>query len=866
MEFVAPLGAFGRSDLASAGGKGANLGELIRAGLPVPDGFVVTTDAYAEMVRTSGPPIDEHPTDDDGGSIRARFEAAEVPGAIAAAVAKAYAELGGGPVAVRSSATAEDLPGAAFAGQQDTYLNVLGEPAVLAAVRSCWASLWTDRAIAYRRGRGIESGEVRIAVVVQRMVQAETAGVMFTADPVSGDRERIVVDASSGLGEAVVSGLVTPDHYVLSPRGQLLGWSPGRREAVITGAAGGGTRLVNEAQRDPHRNPSNPAKSAHPAPPASEARTQHDPLPSEVLAELARLGTLVARHFGRPRDIEWAYADRRVYLVQARPMTALPPPPVRLNLIQRRMGEMLLEYVTVRPYPIDVTTWLPYGPVGMMTKVGERFGIRGLFANFLTEQDGVVYGMVPRTPRPTLGLLGTPFRVARLVRRRDPARWTEDPRFVEFLADVRGLADQDLSAMPWPRLIRVPRRALALSEPFVGLRGDYLPGAGVALLRLRARLARLGRTGLMSELILGGATRTEDANRALANLAGRLRRDPRLAAAVDTADPARLAEFPEFDEAFRLFLAEYGHRETASPILVTPPTWAEAPETVLGLIKVIAAAPPPPSNRAERALAELLSHPKLGDPRRQVRVRRLVERARAGIAFREDSHFYFTMPLPIVRRSLLEIGARLRDTGVLSASTDVFHLRLEELEVIADLDALPEPERRRLRSTVLARAAKRAELSAVRLLDPGRVYPKADRGEALVTGTPTSAGTVTGPVRVIREPAQFGKLRGGDVLVCPYTNPAWTPLFQRACAVVVDAGGSGSHAAIVAREYGIPAIMGTADGTTVLADGQLVTVDGNAGTVTAARPAPSTRGEGEQHAGRAAAPPESEARAPEASP
>jgi rifampicin phosphotransferase len=823
MEFAAPLGAFGRSDLASAGGKGANLGELIRAGLPVPDGFVVTTGAYAEMVRTSGPPIDEHSTDDDGGPIRARFEAAEIPGAIAAAVAKAYAELGGGPVAVRSSATAEDLPGAAFAGQQDTYLNVLGEPAVLAAVRSCWASLWTDRAIAYRRGRGIESREVRIAVVVQRMVQAETAGVMFTADPVSGDRERIVVDASSGLGEAVVSGLVTPDHYVLSPRGKLHAWSPGRREAVITGAAGGGTRLVNEAQVQPQR------------------------LPSEVLAELARLGTLVARHFGRPQDIEWAYADRRVYLVQARPMTALPPPPVRLNPIQRRMGEMLLEYVTVRPYPIDVTTWLPYGPVGMMTKVGERFGIRGLFANFLTEQDGVVYGMVPRTPRPTLGLLRTPFRVARLVRRRDPARWTEDPRFVEFIADVRGLADQDLSTMPWPRLIRMPRRALALSEPFVGLRGDYLPGAGIALLRLRARLARLGRTGLMSELILGGATRTEDANRALANLAERPRQDPRLAAAVDTTDPARLAEFPEFDEAFRLFLAEYGHRETASPILVTPPTWAEAPETVLRLIKVIAAAPPQPSNRAERALAELLSHPKLSDPQRQVRVRRLVERARAGIAFREDSHFYFTMPLPIVRRSLLEIGARLRDTGVLSASTDVFHLRLAELEAIADLEALPEPERRRLRSTVLARTAKRAELSAVRLLDPGLVYRKVDRGEALVTGTPTSAGSVTGPVRVIREPAEFGKLRGGDVLVCPYTNPAWTPLFQRACAVVVDAGGSASHAAIVAREYGIPAIMGTADGTTVLTDGQLVTVDGNAGAVTAVRPALS------------------EARAPEAS-
>lgn len=217
----------------------------------------------------------------------------------------------------------------------------------------------------------------------------------------------------------------------------------------------------------------------------------------------------------------------------------------------------------------------------------------------------------------------------------------------------------------------------------------------------------------------------------------------------------------------------------------------------------------------------------------------MVERARAGIAFREDSHFYFTMPLPIVRRSLLEIGARLRDAGVLSAPADVFHLRLDELEAITDLDATPESRRRLLRSTVEARAAKRAELAGVRLIDPDLVYPKVDRGDALVSGTPTSAGTVTGPVRVIREPAEFAKLRSGDVLVCPYTNPAWTPLFQRACAVVADAGGSASHAAIVAREYGIPAIMGTAEGTAVLTDGQLVTVDGNTGRVTAAQPSVS---------------------------
>jgi pyruvate,water dikinase len=219
-------------------------------------------------------------------------------------------------------------------------------------------------------------------------------------------------------------------------------------------------------------------------------------------------------------------------------------------------------------------------------------------------------------------------------------------------------------------------------------------------------------------------------------------------------------------------------------------------------------------------------------------VERWVRAARAGLAFREDSHFYFTMPLPVLRRSLLELGGRLTAAGVLDAAADVFHLRLAELEAIEDVTPLPGPRRAALAAAVCQRAAKRAELTGVPLLDPAAVFPRRDAGDALVSGTPASGGRATGPVKVIREPAEFANLVGGDVLVCPYTNPSWTPLFQRAAAVVVDSGGSASHAAIVAREYGVPAVMGTALGTTVLRDGQLVTVDGSTGRVTAAQAMP----------------------------
>ena len=306
MTFVVQLADFGQADLTQAGGKGANLGELVRAGLPVPDGFVVTTDAYSGVISPPDLKISELAAAGQGAAIRTAVEAITMPTDIRTAIADAYARLGAGPVAVRSSATAEDLPGAAFAGQQDTYLNVVGEAAVIDAVRRCWASLWTDRAIAYRSRMKIDPDDVTIAVVVQRMINADFAGVMFTADPVSGDRETIMIDASTGLGEAVVSGLVSPDHYPLDDQGQIRSFQPG----------------------DLHR-------------------TQR--LRDAVLAELTRLGVLVAKHFGRPQDIEWAYADDQIWLLQARPMTALPPPPLKLNAAQRRLGSILLDYLPVRP-------------------------------------------------------------------------------------------------------------------------------------------------------------------------------------------------------------------------------------------------------------------------------------------------------------------------------------------------------------------------------------------------------------------------------------------------------------------------------------------------------------------------------------
>jgi phosphohistidine swiveling domain-containing protein len=825
------LADFGAEDLALAGGKGANLGELVRHGFPVPAGFVVTTAAYATVLAATGlgAELDSmldglNEAEAAGASIRTLFKEtvseAKIPEGIRSEIAAAYTAMGGVPVAVRSSATAEDLPGAAFAGQQDTYLNVVGEDAVLRAVVDCWASLWTDRAISYRKRQGIDPHQVAIAVVVQEMVLADTAGVLFSANPVTGERSEIVVDASAGLGEAVVSGRVTPEHYVLDATGKIRAFTPGSHEVAIRAVAGGGTQE------------------------SSGTGSTRPVLSEEQLEELARLARQAEDLFRRPQDMEWAIADGRVHVLQARPMTALPPQPLRLNPFQRLMGPFFVEMFQMRPYPLDVSGWMQRGVFAMLHGMAGSLGV--VFPRvekLLPEEDGVVLRLVPPVPHPTLRTLAAPLSVARRARRFNPAQWTHDSRFTAFLEDIRRLNAQDLRPLTWRGVVGFAENVFATMRGITELRISYLPGAFVPQLKLRLMLLLLGKSHLGSALIAGAETRTSQANRALEDLAAQVRSHPGLMKAFTGPGGhgellARLEsdqEFREFHAAFQAFLAEYGHRETVSIVLSSSPTWSDAPEVVLGLITSMLGERRQSADQTGGALAELMRHPALRIPAVRRQVLSAVEAAKAGMAFREDSHFYATMVMPPLRRALLELGRRLCEAGVLAEPAEVHHLRFEELAGIDDGVTLPAAERERYRRLVLARAAKRRELEGIPLVDPAALFPHKRRAPGtLVSGMPASRGQATGTVRIIRGPDEFGLLRSGEILVCPYTNPAWTPLFQRAAAVVVDAGGIGSHAAIVAREYGIPAVMGTGSGTSTLMDGQSVNVDGTLGRVTAA--------------------------------
>ncbi|WP_284988766.1 PEP/pyruvate-binding domain-containing protein [Arthrobacter sp. efr-133-TYG-120] len=841
---TAPLAALGVGDVAVAGGKGAALGELVRQGFPVPPGFIITTGAYLSFLAETnvdaalggflsvgpeeapdGGASDADAGDGtggaDGAALRALFAATEMPGWLRQEILDAYAGLGGGAVAVRSSATAEDLPGAAFAGQQDTYLNVQGGDNVVQAVANCWASLWTDRAMAYRRRQGINPHEVAIAVVVQKMVPAAMAGVLFTANPVTGERSEMVVDANPGLGEAVVSGRVTPEHYVLDGSGKALSFTPGGREVVISAAEGGGTQESSGTQ------------GATPG------------LAAEELADLATLGKKAQRHFGRPQDIEWAAAGGTLYMLQSRPMTALPPQPPVLNAVQRRVGPFFIEMFQARPYPLDVSGWMSRGILAMLHGMAGSVGV--VFPSvedLLPEEEGVVVQLIPPVPRPTIRTFAAPVSLLHRSRRFKAANWTRDPRFSLFIDNIERLNGKDLGPLRWSAVVAFARECFAAMQGITDLRVSYLPGIPVPVLKMRFMLLLLGKIKLAPSLIAGAETRTSQANRALERLASIAADDPGLSRALLESDPREILGLLEkesghraFREAFDAFQLEYGHRETTSVVLSSSPTWSDAPEVVLGLVKAMSGERPLKADQAGNALAELKCHPALRFEPLRRRVLAAVESAQAGMAFREDSHFYATKAIPPIRRAYRELGRRLVLAGVLEEPDEIHHLRFEELESITDNDdgALPASLRDRLRPLVLARAAKRRELEGIPLLDPallfGRGHPGRQMEGVLVSGTAASRGQATGPVRVIRTPAEFGRLRSGEVLVCPYTNPAWTPLFQRAAAVVVDAGGLGSHAAIVAREYGIPAVMGTGSGTSTLVDGQRVLVDGTLGVV-----------------------------------
>ncbi|HEX4357330.1 MAG TPA: PEP/pyruvate-binding domain-containing protein [Pseudonocardia sp.] len=872
------------------GGKAANLGELTQAGLPVPGGFCLTVGAYRRVVAdvaALGSVLDqlEGPGQADPGELatlagkaREAVVGAPVPADIEAEVVRSYTALGTDvPVAVRSSATAEDLPFASFAGQQDTYLNVVGVPAVLDAVRRCWASLWTDRAVSYRVTNNIVHREVALAVVVQRMVNSQVSGVLFTANPVTGRRREAVVDASPGLGEAVVSGAVNPDHFVLGlDGGPVRERRLGDKRIEILSVAGGGT-VTRER----------PAE-AEPVACLTDAQ----------LVELAALGRQVEDHYGAPRDCEWALdSSATLWLTQARPITTLFPLPTdpgpagdgSAAYFNFTLAQGLMRPIT----PMGLSAFrvlsgglarfigaqvpdLLAGPRVVVT-AGQRafFDITGAITHPLGRRVLVtMFGVMEARAAAVVRELGEDprFAVRKISARRlvttvakAALRLRVPPRvLVGVLSPERALRAADRAARRWRDDLAAPAGISAeqrldhvqgvLSRNVTTVMPGFAPApaAGFLMLALAGRLLRGALEPGEVEAVLRGLPHnvTTEMDLALWALVGRARADAPSAEALAGRTAEQLATAyrsgelpPVLRDGMAGFLAEYGHRAVAE-IDLGLPRWSEDPAHLFGVLTNYLRLDNPDLapdvqfakavRGAEQAVATLVAKARRRGRLRALVVRIALRRTRLLAGMREAPKYYLVVGLAAARTQLLQVGAELATAGRLDAAEDVFFLDLAEAR-----RALRGADPRELvaaRRVDYDRELRRRQLPRVLLSDgtePEAVATARTAGDAVdgqLAGTPASSGTVTGIARVVLEPVG-AHLEPGEILVAPSTDPGWTPLFLTAGGLVMEMGGSNSHGAVVAREYGIPAVVGVPNATHLIKDGDRIEVRGAEGRV-----------------------------------
>jgi pyruvate,water dikinase len=844
---------------AIVGGKGAHLGELSRIdGLRVPPGFCVTTHAF-RRIRAQAPSIDDRldrlsrlaPDEWEtvgalSAEVRAAFEATTVPDDLAAAITRRLARLGEeAAYAVRSSATAEDLPTASFAGQHDTYLNVVGTAAILRHVSRCWASLFTDRAVTYRLRNGIDHGNVEMAVVVQRMVFPQAAGTLFTADPVTGNRRVASVEAGFGLGEALVSGLVNADVYGVRD-GEVVARSVATKRLVVDASPAGGT--------EEH---------------AVEPERQEQPaLTDAEVVRLAGLGRRIEAHFGRPQDIEWCLVDEGFQVVQSRPITTLFPIPEAAdgeNHVYVSVGHQQMMTDPMKPLGLSVwqlTTPRPMSEAGgrLFVDVTRILGSptsRAVLLEVLGKSDPLIRDalqtvldrgdFVPSVPDD--GPVAAPAGDAPAPIETDPAVVAELIRLNE--ASIATL-ERDIRAKSGSALLDF------ILEDFQELRRilfdprshqvfmSAMEAAWWLNDQLQAWLGERNAADTLTQSVPDNVT--SEMGLALLDVADGIRPYPEVVAFLQHVEDERfldemsgLAGGGEARDAIRGWLDRYGMR-CVGEIDITRPRWSERPTTLVPLIlgNVRNFEPGEAARRFEQGqrearekeqelLGRLRALPQ-GEQKAEEAKRR-IDRVRTFIGYREYPKYGMVSRYFVYKRALLEEAGRLVEADVLRDREDIFYLRLPELQDVVrtkQVDGRLVDERRRA-------------FASYRALTPPRVltsegegvagaYRRDDLPAGALVGLPVSAGTSEGRARVVLDMAQ-ADLEPGDILVTAYTDPSWTPLFVTIAGLVTEVGGLMTHGAVIAREYGVPAVVGVEHATRLIRDGQRIRVHGTDGYV-----------------------------------
>jgi rifampicin phosphotransferase len=859
MGYVVGLREIDQTQVAAVGGKGAQLGKLARIeGIRVPDGFVVTTGAFRRVLAEAPSMVDRldrlsrlNPDDREairtlGAQIRRTIEGIAIPADLAAAITRALARLGErAGYAVRSSATAEDLPTASFAGQQDTYLNVVGPAAVLRQVSRCWASLFTERAVTYRLQGGIDHRKVQMAVVVQRMVFPDAAGVLFTADPVTGNRKVAAVDASFGLGEALVSGLVNPDVFKVRD-GEVVAKAVAAKQRAVHAVATGGTREV-----------------------AIDPRRRERPALTDVqVVRLVRLGRRIEAHFGRPQDIEWCLADDDFHIVQSRPITTLFPIPEahdRENHVYVSVGHQ--QMMTDPMKPLGLSMWqltamapmheaggrlfvdvarrlaAPAGRAGLLDVMGRGDPlVRDALETVLDRHDFVL-------TLPDAGPGRPPARGASEPIETDPAIVTE--LIARSQASIAALR-RDIQTKTGPALFDFLLEAFqehkrALSDP-VSMQAIM---AGMeATWWLNDQLWEwLGEKNAADTLTLSAPGNiTSEMGLALLDVADVIRPHPEVVTFLrGVDDDGFLAELPklaggaEARHAIEAYLDRYGMR-CVGEIDITRPRWRERPTTLVPLIldNVRNFEPGAAKRRFEHGrrqarekAREVLEHLRaLPDGEYKAdETKRMIDRVRTFIGYREYPKYGIISRYFVYKQALLAEAERLVRANVLPEREDVFYLTFSELHDVVrsnQVDAELIQQRKDAFRSYHALTPPRVLTSDGEVI--AGAYRRDDVPTGALVGLPVCAGTIEGRARVVLDMAQ-ADLEPGDILVTAHTDPSWTPLFVAIAGLVTEVGGLMTHGAVIAREYGLPAVVGVEKATRLIRDGQRIRVHGTDGYV-----------------------------------
>ena len=933
--FIEPINTI-KDSLELVGGKGRSLARMMNAGFDVPGGFLVTTETYRAFIAENGlqaqilefakPELrNGYPAFDAcAEKIRALILSRFMAEAISADIKGAYANLGDlqTPVAVRSSANAEDLPDFSFAGQQETFLNVIGGDEVVEAVQKCWASLWTAQAISYRHQNGIDQGVVAMAVVVQVMVPSDVSGILFTANPATGERSEMIVNASFGLGEAVVGGQVTPDTFIIdrtdmSLKETVLG--PKEQQIVCDDTQGIRMEDVAESNRT--------------------ASSLSDPMLRELSETASRVEALYG---GQPQDIEWAFCDGRLRLLQSRPITNLPvqpiepdwtPAPPAQNVSRRQIVENMPDplcplfedlYLTQgleaprRENPAKAINMVGGGP--MFVTVNGYGYQRFDWPNIVKDVDARKKrneGAVPVTEEEIEAAEFQAFEkeltqqkknartaaVADIQPFRESLNEADRAMFEDWYAEQTAQNIDALITVPesesptfiafnrteqcdavlqkWfdytkPRLEGVAEKYRATDYKSASAQELYDAICDMAIeegrywtddsshtfgvakstddqLQTFLRETLPDHNFISGQFLTGIESKAMQANADLFEIAKLVRADEDLTYTVLVVPSAflfqALYEHEKGDEvlfALKGYLGKYGHQGYSMDFI--EPTQVEDPSALFASLKgMVRDSEYHPDNQAKKTKA--IREQKLSEISELLTGLQYWQfRFRLWLALkynyiREEVAFRFGYTWSILRPMAFELGDRLAEAGIFRRSDDIFFLSSEELQA-----AVRAADNGETTVDYATAAAERRELREARKRHhpPGTLPPEVSELDAVsfketqikndadsdtMRGFPVSSGTVTAKASIVLGPSDFDKMVPGSILVSPLTTPAWTQLFANAVGLVTDVGSILAHGSIVAREYGIPAVLGVGDGTQRITHGQTLTIDGDAGTV-----------------------------------